>query len=149
MINQKALAPLLVAITLSLNACSLFTPYTAPVQQGKIITQKDIQQLKPGMSQSQVQFILGSPDIVDPFHKNTWYYVYTIKHYNTTMEEKQLHVKFSNGKLVSISGDYPPPQVIEYTKKDNDKTKTDTQQNTQDNKTQSSLPSNANTTKSK
>ncbi|MCF6764710.1 outer membrane protein assembly factor BamE [Thiotrichales bacterium 19S3-7] len=119
MINQKALAPLLVAFTLSLSACSLFTPYTAPVQQGKIITQKDIQQLKPGMTQSQVQFILGSPDIVDPFHKNTWYYVYTIKHYNTTMEEKQLQVEFSDGKLISIAGDYPPPQVIEYTKEDN------------------------------
>ncbi|MCF6767274.1 outer membrane protein assembly factor BamE [Thiotrichales bacterium 19S11-10] len=118
MIIKKTLVPLL--ITLSLTSCSLLTPYTPPVQQGKIITANDIQKLKPNMTQDQVQFILGSPDVIDPFHKNTWHYVYTIQYYNTSMEEKKLIVSFKDNKLAKISGDYPPPKIIEHAKKTDD-----------------------------
>lgn len=131
MINKKTLIAL-ATLSLSLSGCALFTPYSAPVQQGKIITAKDIQQLKPGMTESQIQFILGTPDIIDPFNKDTWYYVYTIKYYNTTMEDKSLYLTFSKGKLQNLAGDYPPPEVIEYTEPQSDQAATDNKPKTKE-----------------
>jgi outer membrane protein assembly factor BamE len=93
----------------SLAACSLISPYKTPIQQGRIITDKQISSLSPGMTQDQVQFILGTPGTQDPFNSNTWYYVYTDKKGNYPMTEKQLIVVFKDHKLIQINGDYSIP----------------------------------------
>ena len=100
-------------LTVSLTGCALLTPYTPPIEQGKIISAKMVDQLKPGMTESQVSYILGSPDIQDPFHRSTWNYVYTFQRTSySPREEKKLIIEFKDNKLVQISGDYPPPHVI-------------------------------------
>ena len=43
--------------------------YKIDVIQGNVITQEMINQLRPGMDKRQVKFILGTPLLVDPFHK--------------------------------------------------------------------------------
>ena len=40
--------------------------YRIDVEQGNILTQETVDQLKPGMSRRQVRFILGTPLIADP-----------------------------------------------------------------------------------
>ena len=35
--------------------------------------------LKPGMTKSQVKFILGTPLIADSFHRDRWDYLYVLK----------------------------------------------------------------------
>lgn len=100
-------------ITVSLTGCALLTPYTPPIEQGKVISAKMVDQLKPGMTESQVSYILGSPDIQDPFHRSAWNYIYTFQRTSfSPREEKKLIIEFKDNKLVQISGDYPPPHVI-------------------------------------
>ncbi|HCZ17273.1 MAG TPA: outer membrane protein assembly factor BamE, partial [Candidatus Accumulibacter sp.] len=46
------------------------------VQQGNVLTQEMVAQLRPGLSKDQVRFILGTPVLVDMFHLNRWDYFY-------------------------------------------------------------------------
>lgn len=101
------------ALLAALSGCTLITPYTPPVQQGKIIQKNIMQKIKPGMTKAQIQYLLGSPDIQSPLDHNQWYYVYTFQRtIHPPREERKLILSFENDKLASISGDYPPPQTI-------------------------------------
>ena len=53
--------------------------YRAAISQGNIVKQEDLEQLEIGMTRSQVRFLLGTPMIDDPFHKDRWDYVYFLK----------------------------------------------------------------------
>lgn len=82
--------------------------YKIPIEQGNIITQEMIDQLKPGMSRSQVEFVLGSPLVKDTFHPDRWDYIYRLKLPSDEVRNKRLTVFFENDKLVSFSGDFKP-----------------------------------------
>ena len=58
-----------------ISSCSSFSFYKVPVTQGNIFEEEDIEKLQVGQSMDQVQFILGSPMIKDPFHSNRWDYL--------------------------------------------------------------------------
>ena len=53
--------------------------YQANLNQGNVIKQDDLDQVKVGMTRSQVRFLLGTPMIEDPFHDKRWDYVYFVK----------------------------------------------------------------------
>jgi outer membrane protein assembly factor BamE len=53
--------------------------YQASLSQGNLIKQEDLDQVKVGMTRSQVRFLLGTPMIDDPFHEERWDYVYYLK----------------------------------------------------------------------
>jgi outer membrane protein assembly factor BamE len=53
--------------------------YRTTIAQGNYIEQEDLDQLELGMTRAQVRFLLGTPMIDDPFHKNRWDYVYYLK----------------------------------------------------------------------
>lgn len=50
--------------------------YRAPLSQGNLLKQEDLDQVKVGMTRNQVRFLLGTPMIDDPFHTNRWDYIY-------------------------------------------------------------------------
>ena len=54
---------------------SLPTPYRANVYQGSVLERFKVNQLKLGMSKAQVQDLIGSPSVTDPFHNNQWDYI--------------------------------------------------------------------------
>jgi len=110
--RKTILLTMLCAVAITISGC--IHPYQIPVQQGKIITPKLITKLKPGMTEDQVKYILGSPDIIDPYHPDTWYYVYTIEQNYLPRAKNQLIIYFKNDKLDSLSGDYPPPSTLQY-----------------------------------
>jgi len=60
-------------------ASTLGCVYVAPISQGNLLDQEDIDQVETGMTRSQVRFLLGTPMIDDPFHENRWDYVYYLK----------------------------------------------------------------------
>ena len=70
--------PLALAGLLALSACSGLTPsiYKLDMRQGNVLEEETVAQLRPGMSKGQVQNLLGTPALVDPFHLDRWDYVY-------------------------------------------------------------------------
>ena len=96
-----------------ISCCSVKNPidyfeakiYKLDVQQGNIITAEMLMGLKPGMTQAQVRYVLGTPLIQDSFHKNRWDYIYTMIKDDQLIEERHLVVKFEDDELVDIKGD--------------------------------------------
>lgn len=99
---------------LFLSACSWMRPYQIEVQQGRLITREQMQQIKPEMSQDAVSYLLGTPDFIDPYHPDTWFYIYTNQKDYLPRAQNRLVLYFKDRKLIKIEGDYPPPQRLEY-----------------------------------
>ena len=77
--------------------------YVPDVQQGNLITQEMVDKLKPGLTQQQVRFILGTPLVRDPFHIKRWDYLYSLQTGNAEeVERRQLTVFFNDDKLDKI-----------------------------------------------
>ena len=85
--------------------------YRPDIQQGNIITQDMVNKLRPGMSRSQVRFVLGTPMLADAFHTHRWDYVYTMTEGWGETEMKRLTVVFENDRLSRLEGDYRPLPV--------------------------------------
>lgn len=80
--------------------------YRIDIQQGNVVTQEMVSQLKPGLSYEQVRFILGSPVLTDVFHKDRWDYAYRLrKGSNGDVESRRFSVFFVDGKLARVAGD--------------------------------------------
>jgi outer membrane protein assembly factor BamE len=82
--------------------------YRIDVEQGNILTQETVDQLKPGMSRRQVRFILGTPLIEDTFNQNRWDYTYVKRNGLDILSESRLSVIFEGDSLVEVIGDYLP-----------------------------------------
>jgi outer membrane protein assembly factor BamE len=78
------------------------------IQQGNIITQEMIDELKPGMSKSQVRFVMGTPLIADTFKQNRWDYFYSLKPGKGLEVRERMAVFFEDEKLSGLKGDYMP-----------------------------------------
>jgi outer membrane protein assembly factor BamE len=106
------------AIALLLCGCQMpsmpslpsLTPYKMDVQQGNVVTQEMVEKLRPGMTPSQVRFILGTPLVVDAFHKDRWDYVYRFSKAGTLQESRRIVIVFKDDKLARIEGDVVPAQ---------------------------------------
>ncbi|WP_293264670.1 outer membrane protein assembly factor BamE [Neptunomonas sp.] len=92
-----------------LSGCSGFPGvYKIDIPQGNVITQEMVDQLRPGMSHSQVRYVLGTPLVVDTFNGERWDYISTFKKGGETRTQEHLSLFFNNGKLSNLSGDYKP-----------------------------------------
>jgi outer membrane protein assembly factor BamE len=80
-------------------------PHKIDIPQGNALTQDMLDKLKPGMTQSQVRFILGTPLIVDPFHSNRWDYVFRLEKEGKLLENRRVTVIFENDRLKALQGD--------------------------------------------
>jgi outer membrane protein assembly factor BamE len=89
--------------------------YKIDVQQGNVLTQEMVSQLRPGLTRDQVRFILGSPMLVDMFHADRWDYVYRLQKGNTGAVETRKFSTFfdADGKLYRVAGDAVPAQTGE------------------------------------
>lgn len=82
--------------------------YRINVEQGNIITQEMVDQLRPGMTRRQVRFVLGTPLVEDPFHPDRWEYIYMLRNGNRTILEKRLTVFFEGDTLTNFESTVPP-----------------------------------------
>lgn len=89
--------------------------YRIPIDQGNIITQDMVDQLKPGMTRDQVQFVMGTPLIEDPFHNDRWDYVYTLRDPKGKFTRHNLTVFFKDDKLAALSGSMVPQHTTSAT----------------------------------
>ncbi|MCF8192775.1 MAG: outer membrane protein assembly factor BamE, partial [Candidatus Methylopumilus sp.] len=83
-------------------------PYKLDVQQGNVVTSKMLLQLRPGMTQSQVRFIMGTPLIQDSFHGKRWDYVYLMRENGKITEQRRVILDFENDLLKTVRGDVIP-----------------------------------------
>ena len=118
---RKLLIPIGLIATLFLAACSsdpvvnrLPFVYRISIQQGNVITEEMVNQLRVGMNKRQVQFILGSPLLTDPFHAQRWDYVYRLAPGSSRKikpSDQRLTLLFEDDKVASITGTMlPNPQ---------------------------------------
>lgn len=70
------------------------------VEQGVAPTADQIAQLKVGLTKDQVSYLLGTPNLTDPYHPNTWYYIYTNKENRKPLVQQELVVHFNASGLV-------------------------------------------------
>ena len=91
--------------------------YRIDVEQGNIVDQEMVDQLKTGMSRRQVRYILGTPLIEDPFSRNRWDYAFTVRNGNTIKQENLLTVFFDGDSLDHFTSTIPPsvPEDVEET----------------------------------
>jgi outer membrane protein assembly factor BamE len=105
----------ILALVLLLPACSYIpmapSVYKIDIQQGNVVTPEMLSRLKPGMTQSQVRFALGTPLIADAFHPNRWDYAYRFQKAGELTEQHHVTVVFENDVLLRVDGEVPPAAV--------------------------------------
>ena len=106
---KKLLILIVCGLASIVTGCSNYIPaYKIDVQQGNILTQEDIDQIKIGMDKDKIQYIIGSPTITDPFHEDRWDYAYSLKPGWGDLEKKNITLYFENNILVKTSGTVEP-----------------------------------------
>lgn len=107
---QKLLIATTFTLAVTLAGCSGFPGvYKIDIPQGNVVTQEMVNQLRPGMTESQVRFIMGSPLIADTFHEGRWDYLYTEKKgADDSYSKERISLYFKDGKLISLNGDFRP-----------------------------------------
>lgn len=97
---------LLLTLLTVVQLAGCITTYRMDVAQGNIVTQEQMDQLKLGMTRSQVRFVLGTPLVTDSFHPDRWDYFYSLhKGSEAKPETRRLTVIFKGDALASIEGD--------------------------------------------
>lgn len=109
--NLKILVAAL-TLPLCLVGCGNFTLFPGvhriEIQQGNIIEQEMVDQLKPGMTKAQVRFVLGTPLIADSFDQDRWDYHYSKKDRTGKTVTEKFSVYFEDEKLESFEGNIAP-----------------------------------------
>jgi outer membrane protein assembly factor BamE len=119
--SNRFTSPLLLSLMLSLTTVAgcgnIGFPgvYRINVDQGNIVDQDMVDQLKPEMTRRQVRFVLGTPIIEDTFNNDRWDYVRVLRRGDDTLFRTQLTVIFENDVLADVEGDlvsdnWPEPQ---------------------------------------
>lgn len=104
----KSLLALFFLVTFT-TACSKgpLSPFKRDVRQGNYITQAMVDKLKPNLTKSQVQNIMGSPTLISVFRQNIWDYDYLlIPGDGSKTQHRALSLYFKGGKLIYYKGDW-------------------------------------------
>ena len=87
---------LLACALLGTSACV----YRMPIQQGNFLDKNQVDQLEPGMTRSQVMFLLGTPMVPSGFDADRWdYYYYAKYNKSTPADTARLTVYFRDDKV--------------------------------------------------
>ena len=95
---------LLLLVSLSLSAC--IRPYQPDIQQGNILNNSDLKEIRYGMSKQEVLYILGTPMVIDPFNESRWdYYFSNVDQRKRETTTRLITAIFDGDKLVDLAGD--------------------------------------------
>ena len=101
-------------VILTLSACSkdkIPGVYRIDIQQGNQVTQEMLSKLEPGMTKSQVSFVMGTPMLIDVFHPNRWDYIYSFHPGNGSREQRRITLYFDETETLDyIDGN---TQIVE------------------------------------
>lgn len=85
-----------------LSGCKMLHPYQPDIQQGNLFSEQDVAKVKIGMSQAQVEAILGKSILNDPTDPNHLVYVYTFQHNAGKIMRKNVDIYLAKGRVVQI-----------------------------------------------
>lgn len=102
-----------VAALLSLTACETILSnlpgvYTIDIEQGNMIDQAMVDQLRPNMTKRQVLYIMGSPMLTDTFHEQRWDYLHSEQPGGEDRMQKRISLYFNGDNLAGVQGDFRP-----------------------------------------
>ncbi len=86
-------------------------PYRPDIQQGNFISREMVAQLKEGMTQDQVRFVLGTPLLTDVFHNDRWDYPFRMAKGNGEMTASRVTLTFVEKRLTRIEGGDLPTEA--------------------------------------
>jgi outer membrane protein assembly factor BamE len=96
---MKILRPLFLATGLAFAATGCV--YRINIQQGNFLDQAAVDQVKAGMTRSQVRYLLGTPMVADSFNKERWDYIYYLKKGRTRHIDSRRVTVYFDGEQVA------------------------------------------------
>ena len=96
----------LIVAALTIVGCTGGLLHRVDQQQGNLVTERMIEQLKPGLNREQVVFIMGQPILKNSFDSDRWDYIYTFAPRSQTPEKRYLTLYFEDGLLTKLVGNY-------------------------------------------
>ena len=107
---KKLLIIITCLASLPLSGCSdrLRIVHKIDVQQGNVVNQDEVDQLEIGMTRNQVQYIMGSPIVVDVFHQDRWDYMYFLQPGYGERQQERVTLHFEGDSLASVTGTMLP-----------------------------------------
>lgn len=92
------------SITILLSGC--IRPYQPDIQQGNILNNSNLREIRYGMSKQEVLFILGTPMVIDPFNESRWDYYYSkIDQRKRQTSTRLVTALFDGDQLIQLQGD--------------------------------------------
>src|SRR5450631_2246969 len=77
--------------------------YRINIQQGNFLDQAAVEQVKVGMTRSQVRYLLGTPMVADSFNKERWDYIYYLKKGRTKhIDSRRVTIYFDSDKVTRL-----------------------------------------------
>jgi outer membrane protein assembly factor BamE len=77
--------------------------YRINIQQGNFLDQAAVDQIKAGMTRSQVRYLLGTPMVADTFNKERWDYIYYLKKGRSRhVDSRRVTVYFDGDKVARL-----------------------------------------------
>ena len=78
------------------------------IAQGTILDPEKVSALRPGMTDRQVVYLLGSPLLQDPLQPNRWDYVYSFQSQGGVAQSYRIALWFDDNVLQKIENDGQP-----------------------------------------
>jgi len=104
---------MVVLVLAGLSGCSNWV-YKYDITQGNFLNQDDVDKLRINMTKEQVEYVLGSPVVQNPFKTDRWHYIHTNKSGKTNETKRtELVVRFENDRLVEVTGDFNKPKEFD------------------------------------
>ena len=92
-----------VLLGLALGGLATGCVYRINIQQGNFLDQAAVEQVKPGMTRSQVRYLLGTPMVADSFNKERWDYLYYLKKGRSNhVDSRRVTVYFEGDKVAKL-----------------------------------------------
>jgi outer membrane protein assembly factor BamE len=92
---------LCLVLAAALMACGCV--YRINIQQGNYLDQAAVNQVKEGMTRSQVRYLLGTPLAAESFSKERWDYIYYLKRGRTRhVDSRRVSVYFDGEKVARL-----------------------------------------------
>jgi outer membrane protein assembly factor BamE len=82
--------------------------FRVSIQQGNIITQAMVDQLEPGMTKAQVEYVLGEPVLHGVFRSDRWNYFSSLSLGDRVLQRQTLSLYFEDDRLAFFEGDLVP-----------------------------------------